>query len=165
MATYVFLKRGSALAWVSLLLSACMTGNCRQLGESEDDGRGVATAPGAPAAGGAGSVPVHAPSGGVTTGRGQTGTAPAPGNEKETAVVYKYDGSLQCAMGKAIPLDAMAKELTSTGVEVLSSESKPDGLMHIQVCGQPTGMANAFTIPASQLSEALKQGFKKWSFD
>lgn len=77
--------------------------------------------------------------------------------------VYKYDGSLQCGMGRAISLEAMAKELT--GTEVFSSAKKSDGLMHIQVCGSPTGKANVFEIPAQKLPWAETKGFKKWGFE
>lgn len=77
--------------------------------------------------------------------------------------VYKYDGSLQCNQGKAIPLEQMAKELK--GVQVFSSQKKADGLMHIQVCGSPTGMANVFEILEGDLTKAEKFGFKKWTFE
>jgi hypothetical protein len=77
--------------------------------------------------------------------------------------VYKYDGSLQCGLGKAVAVEAMAKELQ--GVTVYSSSKKSDGLMHIQVCGSITGMANVYEIPASQQKKAEGRGFKKWSFE
>ena len=31
----------------------------------------------------------------------------------DTVRVFRYDGSLQCGMGRAVPLDEMAKELKS----------------------------------------------------
>ncbi len=64
-------------------------------------------------------------------------------------------------MGKPIALDTMAKELS--GIQILSSVKKPDGLMHIQVCGSITGMANVFEIPARHQKAAEAKGFKKWS--
>lgn len=76
--------------------------------------------------------------------------------------VYKYDGSLQCGMGTAIPTEVMAQELKS--IKVFSSSKKPDGLMRAQLCGSPTGMANVYEIAASDLPEAEKYGFKKWAF-
>ncbi len=76
--------------------------------------------------------------------------------------VFKYDGSLQCGMGEAIPLATMAKELS--GLKIYSQENLGDGLMRIQVCGSPTGMANVFEIDAKDLNEALKRGFKEWTY-
>lgn len=83
--------------------------------------------------------------------------------EKDRVYVYKYDGSLQCQGGKAISLEVMAKELK--GITVFSSAKKPDGMMHIQVCGSITGMANVYEIPAKSLKAAESKGFKKWNFD
>jgi hypothetical protein len=66
-------------------------------------------------------------------------------------------------MGKSVPLEVMAKRLQ--GVTIFSSSKKRDGLMHIQVCGSITGMANVYEIPASQQKKAESLGFKKWSFE
>lgn len=77
--------------------------------------------------------------------------------------VYKYDGTLQCDMGKLIPPDAMEKELA--GIQVFSKESKSDGMMRIQVCGSPTGQANVFEIDRKDLEAAKKIGFQEWTFD
>ena len=70
---------------------------------------------------------------------------------------------MQCGMGKSVSLEAMAKELQ--GIPILSSVKKRDGLMHIQVCGSITGMANVFEIPGKYLKQAEAKGFKKWSFE
>lgn len=78
-------------------------------------------------------------------------------------LVYKYDGSLQCGQGKAIPLEIMARQLQ--GVTIFSSYKKADGLMHIQVCGSPTGIANVYEIAAKDLPLAEGKGFKKWAFE
>jgi hypothetical protein len=77
--------------------------------------------------------------------------------------VYKYDGSLQCGAGKPVALDAMAKQLA--GIQIYSQSKKPDGLMHIQVCGSNTGISNVYEIPAKDLKKAEGKGFKKWSFE
>ncbi|MBX3019399.1 MAG: hypothetical protein KF767_16045 [Bdellovibrionaceae bacterium] len=77
--------------------------------------------------------------------------------------VFKYDGSLQCNQGKAISLETMQKELK--GIEVFSSENKPDSLMRIQQCGTPTGRANVFEIARENLDAAKKLGFQLWTFD
>ena len=84
---------------------------------------------------------------------------PEPGH----VFVYKYDGSLQCGMGKPVDLDTMAKDLK--GIPYVSAVKKHDGLMHIQVCGSLTGSANVYEIPAKFLPQAEGKGFKTWSFD
>lgn len=84
-------------------------------------------------------------------------------NSQARIKVYKYDGSLQCGMGKAIPLAEMQKSLA--GITVHSAENKPDGLMHTQVCGSPTGRANVFEIDKTSLEAAKKKGFKEWTFE
>lgn len=83
-------------------------------------------------------------------------------NERRVRV-YKYDGSLQCGMGKPVPVERMAEELK--GIKIYSSEKKPDGLMHIQVCGSATGMTNVYEISESDLTKAERIGFKKWTFE
>lgn len=80
----------------------------------------------------------------------------------ETIKVFKYDGSLQCGMGKGTPLEEMQKELV--GIAVQSAENRNDGLMRIQLCGAPTGQANVYEIPKADLEKAQALGFKAWSF-
>ncbi|MGE3756351.1 MAG: hypothetical protein AB7H97_01270 [Pseudobdellovibrionaceae bacterium] len=88
----------------------------------------------------------------------------APVAEKTIRVkVYKYDGTLQCGMGKLIPLDDMKRELGS--IPVHSAENKADGLMHITMCGSITGTANIYEIDKENLEKAKKLGFKEWTFD
>lgn len=95
------------------------------------------------------------------------GSLPADVSTKPSAedrvFVYKYDGSLQCGAGKPVALEAMAKELQ--GITIFSSAKKLDGLMHIQVCGSTTGMANVYEIPFAAQKKAEAKGFKKWSFE
>ena len=74
--------------------------------------------------------------------------------------VYKPDGTLQCNQGKAISLKEMESELK--GITIFSSEKIHDGLMRIQVCGQPTGNSNVFEIAESDLEKAKSFGFKVW---
>lgn len=81
----------------------------------------------------------------------------------DRVLVYKYDGSLQCKMGKAVAVDTMAKELQ--GIPIFSSSKRPDGLIHIQVCGSITGSANVYEIATTNLKKAESRGFKKWSFE
>jgi hypothetical protein len=77
-------------------------------------------------------------------------------------LVYRYDGSLQCNMGKPVSPQTMKKDLK--GITVYSMEKKQDGQMHVQVCGAITGQANVFEISAKDLKEADKKGFKLWTF-
>lgn len=77
--------------------------------------------------------------------------------------VYKPDGSLQCGQGRAIPLTDMEKDLK--GIKTYSSINKNDGMMRIQVCGSPTGNCNIYEIDRKDLGNALKNGFKEWTFE
>ena len=87
------------------------------------------------------------------------------GDESDTKAhifVAKPDGSLQCKKDKGVTLEKMKADLK--GIEVFSMEKKQDGLMHIQLCGSPTGMHNLFEISAKDLPAAEKQKFKKWLY-
>ncbi|MBX3022313.1 MAG: hypothetical protein KF799_11625 [Bdellovibrionales bacterium] len=92
-----------------------------------------------------------------------TDVTQTPAVAGDRVFVYKYDGSLQCKMGKPVAVEVMAKELQ--GITIFSSVKKPDGLMHIQVCGSATGIANVYEIPSKDLKKAESKGFKKWSFE
>jgi hypothetical protein len=83
-------------------------------------------------------------------------------NKPKTVKVYRYDGTLQCGMGKRIPLEDMQKEFK--GIPILSSAHLNDGLMRIQLCGSPTGDANVFEIEESHLEKAKALGFREWTF-
>ncbi len=94
------------------------------------------------------------------------------GNEKASSAkkdlttrvfVYKADGTLQCNQGSKIDIGKMKKELGA--IQVFSTETKHDGMMRIQVCGQPTGNSHVFEIDQKDLEAALKLGFKKWVRD
>lgn len=89
-------------------------------------------------------------------------TTPISSETIDRVQVYKYDGSLQCGMGKAIPLQDMQRELKN--IKVFSAVNKADGLMHIQQCGTPTGTANVYEIEKKDLESAKKLGFKLWTF-
>lgn len=83
-------------------------------------------------------------------------------SQSETVLIYKYDGSLQCKPGHAIPLDTMARELE--GIPIISSAKKRDGQMHIALCGSATDMTNSYEIPSQHLRNAESKGFKRWDF-
>lgn len=125
-----------SLAILSGLSISCAQGHCRRKQATPDEAKPVEPAPPA--------------------------TAQPEPRPNDRVLVYKYDGSLQCGQGKAIGVDVMKKDLS--GITVFSSVKKPDGLMHIQVCGSATGMANVFEIPAKDLKKAESKGFKKWEF-
>jgi hypothetical protein len=82
------------------------------------------------------------------------------GSKDSTVLIYKADGSLQCGGARGISIDEMERSLN--GIKVFSREKRPDGLMHIQVCGSPTGMVNVYEIPASNLPSAEKLGFQRF---
>jgi hypothetical protein len=79
--------------------------------------------------------------------------------EQPTVEVYRYDGTLQCGLGKEIPLEVTAAELTAAQIEVLASRKGRDGLDHIGVCGASTGAINVFTIAQKSLAAAERLGF------
>lgn len=140
------------LLLLAAFLVGCTSGNCRSQREAntvKDNKNGAPEI-----AAGATAAPVPVPA--------SPATAPAAAPQ-DRVKVFKYDGSLQCGMGKAIAIDEMAKELT--GLRIYSSENKPDGLMHIQMCGSPTGRANVYEIDKTSLEQAKKKGFKEWTFE
>jgi hypothetical protein len=81
----------------------------------------------------------------------------------DRVLVYKYDGGAQCGQGRVRTPDQMAKDLKD--IPILSVQKRNDGLQHIQVCGQATGMANVYEISAKYLSAAEAKGFKRWTFE
>lgn len=86
------------------------------------------------------------------------------GNENRNAPlkarVYKWDGSRQCERRGAKSVEATERELA--GIPVYHREKRSDGLIHIQVCGSPTGIINIFEIDSSNLKQAEERGFKRW---
>src|ERR1700730_14786234 len=82
----------------------------------------------------------------------------------DTVKVFRYDGSLQCGMGQAVPLDEMAKELTAVHIRVLSSEKSVVSGFIIALCGAPTGRANVYEITKDDLPRIPtdRQGVKRF---
>lgn len=74
--------------------------------------------------------------------------------------VYKSDGSRQCERRGGKSVEATERELA--GIPVYHREKRSDGLMHIQVCGSPTGIINIYEIDSSNLKQAEERGFKRW---
>ena len=141
----------------ALALSACVDGPCRQLRHPE---LAAAQQPKAP------QQPFESPDepkGAPSVVEKKPAESPNVNSTKKkdpTILVYKADGSLQCGKGKGTSVQEMEKQLD--GIKVFSRDNRSDGLMRIQVCGHPTGMINVYEIPASQLKEAEKRGFKKF---
>ena len=89
-------------------------------------------------------------------------TVDGPVAHVQRVLIYKYDGSKQCGVKKGQSLAEMEKDLQ--GIKIFSREKRPDGLMHIQVCGADTGMANVYEISAGDLAKAEAKNFKLWKF-
>ena len=128
-----------------LALFSCTSGNCRR------DGTLIIPKTAT------GKVAAKTPSKPET----QTKNGDFPPLEKRV-FVFKYDGSKQCGVGKAIPLKVMAKQLK--GIKIFSKENKMDGLMHSQVCGAATGRANVYEISKDDLEKAQAKGFEEWTY-
>lgn len=78
--------------------------------------------------------------------------------ETRSVFVYKPDGSKQCAQDDGVSVGVMAKELD--GIVIRSMVNKPDGMMHMMVCGGATGKVNVYEIAEKDLAFAQKKGFK-----
>jgi hypothetical protein len=74
--------------------------------------------------------------------------------------VYQSDGSRQCERRGGKSVETTERELA--GISVYHREKRSDGLMHIQVCGSPTGIINIYEIDSSNLKQAEERGFKRW---
>ncbi len=131
---------------------SCTHGHCRKAVESKHDGHttdilndsGVPKPP-------------------LATSEGNTGLGNAkPSGANRRVWVYKYDGSLQCNMGQALSLNAMAQQLA--GIKVYSQMKKNDGKARGAVCDSPTGIANLYEIDVEALSKAEAKEFKEWKF-
>lgn len=81
-------------------------------------------------------------------------------NSLKKIKIYKADGSIQCEQGTGLQPAEMAKQLGD--IKIYSSENKSDGLIRIQVCGQPTGNCNVYEINEADFAKASALGFKKW---
>ncbi|MEQ1665239.1 MAG: hypothetical protein ABL927_07690 [Bdellovibrionales bacterium] len=52
----------------------------------------------------------------------------------------------------------MAKQLMD--IKILSQQSKSDGIMHMMVCGSPTGKVNVYEINSADQVKAQQLGFE-----
>lgn len=153
-----FIKNLIILAAITTASAGCANKNCREMRNEQEKAAqkaGSVNAGGTPPTASAGVGADTAPAS-ESTNSSQQG-AGMPTNRVK---VFKYDGSKQCGMAEATPIDKMQKELK--GIKVYSSENLADGLMHIQACGTPTGKANVYEIDKKDLAAAKKLGFKEW---
>jgi hypothetical protein len=130
----------------SLCLGGCSSRPCREprLPELDQTSSGVS------------STSPSASSSGSSSGNSSKADETGPLRVR----VYKPDGSRQCEKRTGRSVEATERELA--GIPVYHREKRSDGLMHIQVCGSPTGMINIFEIDSSNLKKAEERGFKKW---
>ncbi len=77
-----------------------------------------------------------------------------------TVFVFKLDGTVHCENSTGITLDSMEQKLTSGGIRVFSRRKGYDGREGIAICDAPTGQVNIYEIASSDLSVALKFGFR-----
>lgn len=133
------------LSVIAILVVGCASGNCRYQAEQ----KAVQNAANNPTA-----TAESKPDAGLPAGAQM---------KSDRVKVFKYDGSLQCGMGKAIALDTMKKDLK--GITIYSSANLQDGLMHVSACGTPTGKANVYEIDRVNLEKAIKAGFREWTFE
>ena len=79
--------------------------------------------------------------------------------------VLRPDGSQSCGEKEGQAIEDARPELERAGVAVLDQWHGSDGLMHILVCGAPSGQVNAFQIRAGDLSkaQAAPLGFREAS--
>lgn len=104
-----------------------------------------------------------AASDGTKAATGGTPAASAGSNtgaaEPNLVRIYKLDGSRQCEKKPGVAIDIMERELA--GIAVHSRDKRKDGLMHVQVCGSPSGMINVYEIEMPFLKQAEQRGFKR----
>lgn len=83
----------------------------------------------------------------------------------QTTQVFRYDGTLQCNMGKEVPLEVMEKQLTEQGIAVSGRKKGVHPAVIPTVCGAPTGRCNVYEIQKDQIEKALAMQFQWWPFD
>lgn len=82
-------------------------------------------------------------------------------SKPKTVFVAKADQSKQCDAASGVSLSEMEKELA--GITIYSTAKKPDGLMHITLCGSETGMFNVYEIAETDAQKAKSFGFVDWT--
>lgn len=80
-----------------------------------------------------------------------------------TVQVYKETGEKQCGQQAGSHIDKVKEILIKNKITVLDAKTQDDGMMHIQVCGAPTGQIHVFSIPKASAKRALGLGFKAFN--
>lgn len=81
-------------------------------------------------------------------------------NDIQLVSIYKTDGSLQCHSEVLdTSLEEMQQALINNDIQVHHAAKSNDGLMHLQLCGSPTGNINVFKISESDIEKAQAHGF------
>ena len=87
----------------------------------------------------------------------------------EAVIVFKADGTIQCAGNDPIPLEHHAAELRKIGASTFCGQGNVPGPFVVNnVCGAPTGMVNAYAIPKKDWEMILAgivgtMGFRLWT--
>ena len=77
-----------------------------------------------------------------------------------SVLVFKVTGEKQCQTGGGSNLDDVKAQLTSKNIPVFEAHTQADGLMHMALCGTPTGGIHVFAIPKKLQAKAQRLGFR-----
>lgn len=86
----------------------------------------------------------------------------------DVAIVYKADGTIQCADNDPIPVTHHEAELRKIGASEICAKGRVPGPVQVpRLCGAPSGQVNAFAIPRDdwkriQHGAAGSIGFALW---
>lgn len=82
-------------------------------------------------------------------------------NDLRSASVWmqKPDGSKMCGFEKGVEPQKIADQLKSLGISVLRARQGSDGMMHMMVCGGPTGKTVDIEVPEAEVERVKKLGF------
>lgn len=78
--------------------------------------------------------------------------------EANTVKVFQSDAAVQCE-SEGIALADMQKVLAAGNIKVHCAQKTNNGMMHMTLCGTPTGSINVYSIPKEQLEQAQILGF------
>ena len=78
---------------------------------------------------------------------------------EETVKIYKPLGSVQCGV-ETYATGNDAERIANANIPVRAVACGNDGQPHFDMCGEPDGAINIFTIPKTKESKALSRGFK-----
>jgi hypothetical protein len=81
---------------------------------------------------------------------------------KDAVQVAKATGEKQCGIEKGVAIEEVQSTLTQDKITVYEAHTQLDGLMHMALCGSPSGSVHVFSIPKKDLAKAKKLGFKSF---